>query len=366
MAPLLAVAWLASPSFWNWRWFSLADSADDAAVYLLESALGSYSSDILQGWDVPQSVDWDSASDRLPPSPDVWTDGCLVRGEVSGSAWTGAGVHARLHADSWWYRRWGHFDDLGLTPDGLSSSCLGFSSLPGPLQTVQRAEFWGVVLALQATNAVHLGVDDLNVVRHVGRLLDGLSTVCPFELVDDGDLIILIRKLLSIRGEGTVCISKVKGHADESLVRRADEAADFGRRRVWPDVADAWRNLSGVCRLWYPTVLLLHRFFIAISRAVVNCDDSSGLAPHPLVWSAGGLPGRRRIADIVRDVALLPGPLRLWGSGWVSVPPVTVTAEDVCLWPCSVDILVKVVTFLGSLHWPSAGGDLGPGGIYLC
>ena len=31
-------------------------------------------------------------------------------------------------------------------------------------------------------------------------------------------MVILIRKLLSIRGEGTVCISKVKGHADEGLV----------------------------------------------------------------------------------------------------------------------------------------------------
>ena len=133
--------------------------------------------------------------------------------------------------------------------------------------------------------------------------------------------------------------------------------------RVWPDVADAGRNLSGVCRLWYPVVLLLHRFFIAISRAVVNCDDSSGLAPHPLVWSAGGLPKRRRITGIVRDVALVPGPLRLLGSGWVSVPLVIVTSEDVCLWPYSVDIMVKLVTFLGSLHWPSAGGDLGHCGI---
>ena len=202
----------------------------------------------------------DSAATRMPPSPDVWTDGSLVRDEVSGSAGAGAGVYARLHADNWRYRRWGHFDDLGLTPDGLSSSCLGFCSLLGPLQTVQRAEFWGVVLALQATNAVHLGVDNHNVVRYVGRLLDGLSIVRPFELVDDGDFIILIRKLLSIRGEGTVCVSKVKGHVDENLVRngqvraldrhgnsRADDAADFGRRRVWPDVADARRNLSCVC-----------------------------------------------------------------------------------------------------------------------
>ena len=83
----------------------------------------------------------------------------------------------------------------------------------------------------------------------------------PLELEDDGDLIILFRKLFSVRGEGTVCISEVKGHADESLVRngqvraldrhgniRADEAADFGRRRAWPEVTDARRNFSGACR----------------------------------------------------------------------------------------------------------------------
>ena len=242
-----------------------AAGADDAAVGMLESALGAYSSDILQGWDVPESADWDPAADMMPPDPDVWTDGSLVRDEVSGSAFAGAGVYARLHADTWRYRLWGQFDDLGLTPDGLASSCVGFSSLPSPLQTVQRAELWSVVLALQATNAVHLGVDNLNVVGHVGRPLHGSSGIRLLELEDDGDLIILIRKLLSVQGEGTVCISKVKGHADESLVRngqvraldrygniRADEAADFGRRGVWPEVTDARRNLSGVCRRWYP------------------------------------------------------------------------------------------------------------------
>ena len=111
-----------------------AASADDAAVNMLESALGACPSDTLQGWDVPQGVDWDSAADRTPPSPDVWTDGCLVRDEVSGSAFAGAGVYARLHVDTWRYRLWGQFDDVGLTPDGLDSSCVGFSSLPGPLQ----------------------------------------------------------------------------------------------------------------------------------------------------------------------------------------------------------------------------------------
>ena len=63
----------------------------------------------------------------------------------------------------------------------------------------------------------------------------------------------------------------------------ADDAADFGRRRVGNAVIDARRNLSGVCGRWYPVVLSLHRSFIAISRAVVNHDLSGGTAPDPLV-----------------------------------------------------------------------------------
>ena len=42
----------------------------------------------------------------------------------------------------------------------------------------------------------------------------------------------------------------------------ADEAADFGRRRVGPAVIDARRNLSGVCGRWYPVLLDLHRFLL--------------------------------------------------------------------------------------------------------
>ena len=169
---------------------------------------------------------------------------------------------------------------------------------------------------------------------------------------------------------------KVKGHADESLVRsgrvraldrygnnRADEAADFRRRGVWPEVIDARRNLSGVCRRWYPVVLVLHRFFIAISRTVLNEDDSPSLVPHPLVWSAGGLPKRRRVVDAVRNAALLPGPAHIWESGWVCVLPSAVSADDFRLWPYSARVLVKLTTFLGTLHWPSAGSALKVGDI---
>ena len=132
---------------------------------------------------------------------------------------------------------------------------------------------WGVILALQTSRAIHLGVDNLGVVRQIGRLLDGCRGAVPFELVNDGDLLLLMDHMLRSRGLDTVRISTVKGHADDGMVlhgqvRRedklgndaADEAADFGRQRVSPAVIDARRNLSGVCGRWYPIILDLHRF----------------------------------------------------------------------------------------------------------
>ena len=117
-------------------------------------------------------------------------------------------------------------------------------------------------------------VDNLGVVRHVGRLLDDCFSAAPLELVTDGDLLVLIRRMLDLRGRDTIRVTKVKGHADEVMVfdgrvreferlgnDAADDAADFGRRMVGPVVIDARRNLSGVCGRWYPVILDLHRFF---------------------------------------------------------------------------------------------------------
>ena len=150
--------------------------------------------------------------------------------------------------------------------EGDVSSCRGFCSVPGPLHSVQRAEMWGVILALQPSGVVHLGVDNLGVLRHVGRLLDGHHGTVPFELVRDGDLLLLLERMLHLRGLDTVRISKVKGLVLDGRVREvdrigneaADEAADFGRRRAGAAVIDARRDLSGVCGRWYPVFLDLH------------------------------------------------------------------------------------------------------------
>ena len=174
----------------------------------------------------------------------------------------------------------------------------------------------------------------------------------------------------------TVQITKVKGHADEGMVLddrvrevdrldkdAAEEAADFGRRRVGNAVIDARHNLSGVCGRWYPVVLDLHRFFIAISRAVVNHDGRDGTAPDPLVWSAGAHPKRRRLVHAVRDRAFLPGPPGIWDSEWVHVPASAICAEDIAHGPIPLVPWLSGSPFLCSLHWPAGGLDLGVGGV---
>ena len=38
-------------------------------------------------------------------------------------------------------------------------------------------------------------------------------------------------------------------------------------------------------------------------------------------------------------------------------------AEAIAQWPCTPGVLLKWVSFLGSLHWPAGGLDLGVGGV---
>ena len=60
---------------------------------------------------------------------------------------------------------------------------------------------------------------------------------------------------------------------------------------------------------------------------------------------------------------MLPGPPALWLGEWVAGPDVTFGVDDVAQWPYTPGLLVKWVSFLGSLHWPVGRMDLGVGGI---
>ena len=79
---------------------------------------------------------------------------------------------------------WGTVEEYG---DARLERCRAFLPVPGVMQTVQRAEFWGAILAMQAYWPCHLGIDNLNVARSIGRLLDADCLAKPLPLVKDGD-----------------------------------------------------------------------------------------------------------------------------------------------------------------------------------
>ena len=96
-------------------------------------------------------------------------------------------------------------------------------------------------------------------------------------------------------------LTKVKGHADDEMVRlEVVRAADKTMvmtvlMLLLSVVVDMFTStfLTPVssslqaCHLWCPTTFHLHRFFIAVARTVVNTNDRSGSAPDLVVWSVG-------------------------------------------------------------------------------
>ena len=79
------------------------------------------------------------------------------------------------------------------------------------MQTVQRAELKGTIVAMQAYRPCHLGIDNLNVARTIGRLLDRDCLVKPLPLVKDGDLVALVQYMIRTRGRRRFRLLKLKG-----------------------------------------------------------------------------------------------------------------------------------------------------------
>ena len=136
---------------------------------------------------------------------------------------------------------------------------------------------------MQAHWPCHLGIDNLDVARTLGRLLDRDHLVRPLPLVKDGDLIALAQDMIRTRGRDTVRVTKVKEHAEDVDVQQgwvrlldqqgnpeADTAADSGRRYQSEVLTDARRRLLKARSLWYAIMLDLHRLMIAIARVTVN------------------------------------------------------------------------------------------------
>ena len=220
---------------------------------------------------------------------------------------------------------WGVAEEYG---DARLERCRVSMPVPGVLQTVQRAEFWGAIVALQAYWPCHLGIDNLNVSRTRGRLLDRDCLAKPLPLFKDGELVALAQFVIRTRGRQTVRVTKVTGHATvadvvQGRVRlvhqlgnaEVDISADLGRRHLSELLMDARRSLLKVRAHWYPIMQQLHRFMIAVSGVAIDHEGKGGSAPDPL-----GPRGRRKVRrteiGVNVDLASLPGPHGFLNGPW--------------------------------------------------
>ena len=352
-----------------------AVASSDLASSCLENALGSYPVSASSAWQpFWDQDDVEDMVDDVPDGPNIWTDGSResiphLHFEIAGA---GAFVHSpAIIFDSSY---WGHAQDLDAPHEGSSHI---FSGIPGPIQSVQRAEYWGVILALQAYSGIHIGIDNLNVLRGVAALLAHGVPRTPLPLKKDGDLLAIIHSMLCLRGFDTVKVSKLKGHATRAMVNNgdvrfedlvgnngADAAADLGRLRQHDDVITARRDLLRVRRFWYPIIFDLHKFMVAISRIEVNHDGFGGTAPDAMVLDKGGvLKARAPSFRLIVDHATLPGSPDFLSNTWCTLDPLPITQDDVAVWPYSVDIFLVFSSFLASLHSPQGTPDLGKFGI---
>ena len=345
----------------------------DCVDAALETALGAYpirpGEDWKPHWDLD---DIEDLANSVPAHPNIWTDGS--RDEDLDAMVGVAGAGAFVKEVPWVFddRAWGHAQNLDIGPDATRI----FSMVPGPLQSVQRAEFWGAILALQAYMPVHLGIDNKNVCNAIGKVLQGWSDP-PFALCTDGDLLAAIDCMVRYRSARSVKVSKVKGHATDRMVAEgkvrgedkegndaADIAADFGRLRQPEVVIDARRNLLRVKKEWYPRMLSLHRFMVAIAWESLNISENSGSTADPLVWDHSSRPKVRRVdTRVVVDLASLPGPPGFLDSSWYSIDSGPLTDVDVVCWPFSTSMLVRFTSFLSTLRWPEGLKEMGNNGV---
>ena len=337
-------------------------SFGELASFHLERCLGAYPVDFAAAWTPPEYWDADDIALEIPDHPNIWTDGSREDfSYIRGFEVAGAGVYLPAAEVAFDHSVWGTVEEYG---DARLERCRAFLPVPGVLQTVQRAEFWGAIVALQAYWPCHLGIDNLNVVRSIGRLLDADCLANPLPLVKDGDLVALVQHKIRTRGRDTVRVTKVKGHAKDDDVQHgrvrltdqqgnveADLAADLGRRHHSEILINARRKLLQARSYWYPIMTDLHRFMIAIARVSVNHDGKGGTAPEPLVWDQGSRPKVREMHIRVNvDLASLPGPPGFLNSTWVQVDAGHITGADISAWPYSVSILLRFTSFLGTLH----------------
>ena len=153
-----------------------------------------------------------------------------------------------------------------------------------------------------------------------------------------------MKKLVDARRPGVAAVSKVKGHADEGMVR-AGKVRELTRlvmnlRIKLPILVVAGLTLGSLIPGELTLVLTEHGtsgsgftpLFVAMVRVIVEYDGGGALLQTRWFGALGAQVKRRRIIEAVRDSAMSPSPERLWTGGWQSWPAVVVADGNVEHW----------------------------------
>ena len=198
-----------------------AVAASDLACHNLEKALGPYPISTHSTW-YPfwDQDDAHNMVDDVPVHPNIWTDGSREPIPYLDVEVAGAGAFVHSPADIFDCDQWGM---LRISMVGLKVSSHIFSRIIGPLQSVRRAAYWGVILASQAYSGIHICIDSLNVLRGVAKIIDSGITGTPLPLVKGGRSFSSRPFHVKASSEnGRVKVSKVKGHATQATVGNGD------------------------------------------------------------------------------------------------------------------------------------------------
>ena len=120
-----------------------ARNIQEVARYRLDCALGSYDPEPCRGWVLDEHFDAAEVVDCMPDYPNMWSDGSCVTDDLADIFVAGSGVFSAESGMAWNIRAWGHLDDVALDGRDREEGCRVLFSVPGPLQSVQRADLWG-------------------------------------------------------------------------------------------------------------------------------------------------------------------------------------------------------------------------------
>ena len=127
----------------------------DGLPFHLERCLGAYPVGFDAAWTPLDYWDADDIALEMSEHPNVWTDGSREDfSSIGGFEVAGAGVYLPASEIAFDNSVWGTVEEYG---DALLERCRAFLPVPGVLQTVQRAEFWGAFFCFAGVLALSSG-----------------------------------------------------------------------------------------------------------------------------------------------------------------------------------------------------------------